>query len=188
MQLQIDETQQQHIYISLKEGETAFKRARKTAEHLGLPVVQIDEQIKTNKDLRRIFNPKAEEEAWAKKRGKSKKQEPSNPNQTDIEAEVAVAPTVTKDGYEFMNPEADEVLTDERLTALVNRAQEIVGAAGFAAVSIWHVRAFTSSTRESLERWARAVVIAHGNGAKLPKPSKPLQKAVVNVMREVRNG
>lgn len=187
MQLQIDETQQQHIYISLKEGETAFKRARKTAEHLGLPVEQIDEQIKTNKDLRRIFNPQAEEEAWEKKRKKNGEREP-NPNQLDIEQEAAVTRTVAKEGYEFVNPEADEILSDERLTALVNRAQEIVGAAGFATVTLAHMKAFTSSTRESLERWARSVVIAHNNGGKLPKPSKALAKGVVNVMREVRDG
>lgn len=186
MQLQIDETQQQHIYISLKEGETAFKRARKAAEHLGLAVEPIDEQIAVNKALRRIFNPKAEEEAWAHTRKKRGEKEP-NPNQLDIEEEAAVTKTVAKEGYEFVNPEADEILSDERLTGLVNRAQELVGAAGFATVTLAHMKAFTSSTRESLERWARAVVIAYGNGGKIPKPSKALAKGVVNVMREVRD-
>lgn len=185
MQLKIDETQQ-HIYISLKEGETAFKRARKSAEHLGLPVDTIDEQITVNKKLRKIFNPKAEEEAWAKQRKKRGEREAgANPNQTDLEEETK---TVTKEGYEFVNPEATEVLSDDRLRAVVNRAQELVGAAGFALVGIDHVKALTSSTRESLERWARAVVIAHGNGSKLPAPSKALKVAVLNIMRELRAG
>jgi hypothetical protein len=77
MQLTIDESEQTHIYSCLLVGNVEFGKVKKSLAKLNREDDQIDEEIALNAKLRRIFNPRAEEEARAKSR--------NDPAQLDID-------------------------------------------------------------------------------------------------------
>lgn len=138
----IDESEQEHIYICLKEGEKSFLKARKSSESLGLSTKPIDEALEVNKRLRLIFNPKAEEEARAAAR-KAK----GDPTQMDIEEPPRssgesgrVAGTIAHVGDEI--PPTDTTIRDNLIACGVR-------------VLLTDIRSWTSSQRESVVLFAR---------------------------------
>lgn len=70
MQLVIDEQEQAHIYSCLLVGNAEFGKVKKSLAKLNREDDQIDDEINLNAKLRRIFNPRAEEEARERARSK----------------------------------------------------------------------------------------------------------------------
>lgn len=81
MQLVIDEQEQGHVYTCLLVAGEKFGKAKKDLEKLDMDVAAIEEQLGINAKLKRIFNPRAEEEARAKDRAKT---DPAQIDLTDV--------------------------------------------------------------------------------------------------------
>lgn len=70
MQLVISEEQQLHVYACLQAGGEAFSKAKKSLAKVNREDPWIDGELTLNAELRRIFNPRAEEEAREAERAK----------------------------------------------------------------------------------------------------------------------
>jgi hypothetical protein len=128
VQLIISEEQQLHVYACLQAGGEAFAKAKKSLAKVNREDPWIDGELTLNAELRRIFNPRAEEEAREAERAKRGDADQmtigdelgANYNEEDsFEGRAAAAEIATT-----RTPHDDKLTVDEALADEIEQLEE----------------------------------------------------------------
>jgi hypothetical protein len=159
MQLVIDENEQEHIYICLKEGAKAFAKQKKAADALELPTEPIEEQLEINRKLRRELNPRAEDEA----REASRKRDPAQMDIEEVESsgETGGATRVSLEGPGRMAPA---------------ELRDALFAAGL-VVAMTDVGEWENAEVDAVSEWLGRVVAAQNGAGTIPDEPECLVEA-----------
>lgn len=154
MQITIDEREQAHLYSCLLVGNAEFLKVKKSLAKLNREDEAIDDEIARNAELRRIFNPRAEEEARERSRAK-------DPSQMDLTEAGSSGETGggTPAGQTFSLKTPAEMTDDELRDALL--------AIGF-TVSLEDLENWPQEEFEAVAAWAGEVVAARINDCAVP--------------------
>jgi hypothetical protein len=114
MQAIISEEEQAHIYSCLLVGNNEFAKIKKSLAKLNREDQKVDDEIAINADLRRKFNPRAEEEARERERAKHEAGQLDLEDQIQSETGGRTRLRKAVDGDQ-QNTESDTGATDEAL-------------------------------------------------------------------------
>lgn len=159
----LDEQEQAHVYSCLLVGNGEFLKVNKSLAKLNRTDDAIDEELQRNAKLRKIFNPRAEEEARAKE----------DPRQLTIDDEASSS------GETGGSTKAR--LTTPPAPTDVELRDSLLGIG--LAVSLADIRAFTAEQREAVVTWLGQVVAANTIGGSIAEEPDVIIETAISVER-----
>lgn len=154
MKCELDEVQAGHIYSALGVAGNEWQKVKKSLAKLNKEDPTIDAEIALNAHLRRLFNPKAEEEARVaeQKKRDAAQLDLTDPNYTGSSGETgggAPAGETFKTKLRLEGSE-EKVPTDEELRDVLLLADRMV--------LLSDIRGWTSSERDAAVRYANVAM------------------------------